>query len=37
MASELSNFWGMGVVFLPERAVEAEVAAGQLVPVLPDW
>ncbi|WP_290735161.1 LysR family transcriptional regulator [Amaricoccus sp.] len=28
---------GMGVVLLPQRAVEAELASGHLVPVLPDW
>lgn len=28
---------GMGIVLLPRRAVEGELAAGHLVPVLPDW
>lgn len=28
---------GMGIVLLPRRAVEDELAAGHLVPVLPDW
>lgn len=28
---------GMGVVFLPERALVAELKAGLLVPVLPQW